>query len=59
MHLLHELVGVCTHAEPFHWQIALNTNNIDPLAMRFEQLRDCFEKPQSGGFAGQLEEACG
>jgi hypothetical protein len=53
-----ELAGACTRAKPFHWQIALNANNIDPLAMRFEQLRDCFEKLQNNNFTGQLKEAC-
>jgi hypothetical protein len=47
-----------TRAKPFHWQIALNANNVDPLAMKFEQLRDCFEKLQNNDFTGQLEEAC-
>jgi hypothetical protein len=28
------------------------------LPLRFQQLRDCFEKLQNNDFVGQLEEAC-
>jgi hypothetical protein len=52
-----QLVGARTRAEPFHWQMALNPNNVDPLAMKFEQLRDCFKKLRNNGFVGQLKEA--
>jgi hypothetical protein len=51
-----EIVGTIARAKPFHWQIALNINNVDPMGLRLSKLRECFKKLQSNDVIGQLQE---